>query len=225
MELAHLFPDLISDLPDTIQIRNLVDTLCVIDYEEEYKLAISLLDKVLQMNETSRRVILLTDYIVNQCEGHYTAWSLRRRCINSMNELESEMQWITRYTADCPKNYQLWQHRMHIFKAVMQQHDGNALRVRAELEEVLEELARNPKNYHAWQYRQWVIGEFGCNDEEEEKMCRELLKEDPYNNSVYNHLYFLHNKRALPMHVLKSIVEGLPENDSLTAFKTTLLTD
>lgn len=224
MDWADLFPDLLTTCA-TVNQTSKGDTLCRIDYDKEYEMAIKVLDMVITTNEHSRHVLQLTDYIVNQCEGHYTAWSLRRRCLSSPTDLDSEMQWISRYTADCPKNYQLWQHRMHIFVAVMRAHDGDAERVGEELEEVAEELARNPKNYHAWQYRQWVISEYSVNVEKELELCKSMLKEDPFNNSVYNHLIFMHHRLSVPYATLNAIIEGLPENDSLNAFKQTLTTN
>ena len=111
MDWNGLFPDLILSVTN----KPINDTICRIEYEEEYKQAIQLLDAIITNGEHSPRVLTLTDYIVNQCEGHYTAWSLRRLCLTTASELESEREWISRYTADCPKNYQLWQHRMHGF--------------------------------------------------------------------------------------------------------------
>ena len=52
-------------------------------------------------------------------------------------------------------------------------------------------LAKDEKNYHAWQHRQWAIKTFDLFDGELE-VTVELLKSDVYNNSAWNHRYFVH---------------------------------
>ena len=71
-------------------------------------------------------------------------------------------------------------------------------------------LAKDEKNYHAWQHRQWAIKNFGLFEGELQesakfspsesrlesyfdtvKTTEELLKTDVYNNSAWNHRYFI----------------------------------
>jgi protein farnesyltransferase/geranylgeranyltransferase type-1 subunit alpha len=201
--IGETFADLLPSLPALFESE--FDKYCVINYDEQYKLAIKLLMALQQLDRESdcQRTLLLTDYILSECEGHYTAWTIRRQCIKSLQELESEMKWIEAYTVDCPKNYQLWQHRMQIFKSVMVRLAGPGIegdRVSKELDSVFQELDRNPKNYHAWQYRAWLLLTYPIADlSVEVNNCSRMLQKDPLNNSARNHLCFLREHFGLSL--------------------------
>jgi protein farnesyltransferase/geranylgeranyltransferase type-1 subunit alpha len=210
--LSALFPDFAGE------------RLCSIKYGEDYRFASSILQWVISTDDHSERVLTLTHILISECEGHYTAWSYRRSCIgvNDKNALEREMQWIDDYTTECPKNYQLWQHRMLIYKGL--QTNSPANRVEKELASVKEELDRNPKNYHAWQYRQWLCSSFDLDRQKEYKVTVDMLRSDSFNNSVYNHLVFLYDNYGrefilpddLKCHFLEK--EGGRNNHALQAY-------
>lgn len=61
----------------------------------------------------------------------------------------------------------------------------------AELEDLRLVLMDEPKNYHAWQYRQWLIRHYNLWDDNELAYTAELLSRDPFNNSAWNHRYFV----------------------------------
>lgn len=214
--ILALFPDFSPNSPPSPP-----NVLCAIKYSKEYACAIELFQWLYGMKEYSGRALKLTEFIVTECEGHYTAWSYRRQCIpKALPDLEDEMNWVNAYTRDCPKNYQLWQHRMHIFESLMTL--TSTQRTQAELDDVEEELDRNPKNYHAWQYRQWVLKSFKCNHDAEYKFIIKLVLEDPFNNSVFNHLVFLNvnfgDCYTLPQTVLTPILDSGTTNKALQGY-------
>ena len=215
-----LFPDYCEDFEASKQTNH---KLCTIEYDDEYVDALCLFKKATKSQEKSERVLALIDCILEECEGHYTVWNWRRECIRELNAFECELQWINRYTMDCPKNYQLWYHRQCIVGELLNLHVKGAKEIKCEeLEFLAEEFERNPKNYHAWQYRQWLLMRISDPDlEREYEMCMLLLRKDPHNNSVYNHLVFIskHFDRQdllLPDSFMQTLDQ---ENDSLRAYK------
>lgn len=186
-----MFSNLFPDFPATPKSRP-TDEFLLIDYSPDYLKAHYILQWVMERQERSPRVIHLLNYIIEECEGHFTAWSYRRKCLDLRDKenVEKEMNWIIHYTRTCPKNYQLWQHRMHIFKALSSLIDNI---VQEELDAIVEELDRNPKNYHAWQYRQWILSGYPFDHNKEFEFILKMIRQDSWNNSCYNHLVFLEN--------------------------------
>ena len=88
---------------------------------------------------------------------------------------------------ETPKNYQLWQHRQIIVEWI------NLPEVfYQDLEDTKVQLSLDSKNIHCWQYRQWLIRKTGMKSMDSElKYIETLLNEDVYNNSAWNHRYFL----------------------------------
>lgn len=137
-------------------------------------------------------------------EGHYTAWSFRRKILFALKaHLPEEMSFINDFTAETPKNYQLWQHRQVILERLSS--PDYALTDLRATREVLS--GPDAKNIHCWQYRQWLIQFYGLlNDvlEEELAFIDELLQADVYNNSAWNHRASLHKLQHSSGKVSKS---------------------
>lgn len=71
-------------------------------------------------------------------------------------------------------------------------------------------LQQDSKNYHTWQYRCWLLEYFVFWEQPNEILLIEtLLKEDPYNNSAWNHRYQIvkHTKGFENVESLDSEVE------------------
>ncbi|MGG6712913.1 UNVERIFIED_CONTAM: hypothetical protein ITH36_25205, partial [Salmonella enterica subsp. enterica serovar Weltevreden] len=56
-------------------------------------------------------------------------------------------------------------------------------------------LHDDAKNYHVWTYRQWLVKQFGT--EGELYYTKTLIAQDIYNNSAWNHRFFIHERDGL----------------------------
>jgi protein farnesyltransferase/geranylgeranyltransferase type-1 subunit alpha len=64
--------------------------------------------------------------------------------------------------------------------------------VRQEEDFVAKMFKRDAKNYHVWSYLQWLVQRFDLWDSAQElEAVDELLKQDPRNNSGWNHRYYV----------------------------------
>ncbi len=65
-----------------------------------------------------------------------------------------------------------------------------------ELDNLVSDFVGEPKNYHAWQYRQWILQTFpeAGSVVDEMRFLDELLRVDMYNNSAWNHRYFVYSR-------------------------------
>lgn len=113
--------------------------------------------------------------------------SFRRKILFSLKKsLDEELEFIQAFTIETPKNYQLWQHRQIIVERMA------SVEVAAnDLEATKFQLSLDAKNIHCWQYRQWLLRHFGLPIDSELEYTETLLKNDVYNNSAWNHRYFL----------------------------------
>lgn len=98
-------------------------------------------------------------------------------------DLRAELEWAREFSRANPKNYQVWHHRQCLISLVGEES--------GELAEMIGDFQQEPKNYHAWQYRQWLVGRFHADEAGELRLVDELIRIDPYNNSAYNHRYFV----------------------------------
>lgn len=74
------------------------------------------LREVLASGDRSRAALEATDAAIGANPAGYTAWQVRRECLESMAEAEpagrdalvkGEMEWVTRVGSENPKNYQV----------------------------------------------------------------------------------------------------------------------
>lgn len=64
---------------------------------------------VVHNKEISERVFELTGFVVQQICGNYSAWFLRRKCIEELSlDLEAELDFVEKNMAGNEKVYQIW---------------------------------------------------------------------------------------------------------------------
>lgn len=146
--------------------------------------------------DKSEQLLRLTARIIDACEGHYTVWQYRRHLVDVLKvDLRGELAFVRQYTVERPKNYQLWRHREAIVLRLLQTHHAEEMRsvVAAEREDLSLVLIDEPKNYHAWQYRQWLVRQTPSSIllGEEAAFTKQALFADPFNNSAWNHRFFV----------------------------------
>jgi protein farnesyltransferase/geranylgeranyltransferase type-1 subunit alpha len=64
--------------------------------------------------ERSERALEVTSAVVRLNAANYTAWHLRRLCLEAVrtkDDLRVELEFVERLMLDSPKNYQIWFHR------------------------------------------------------------------------------------------------------------------
>ena len=157
-----------------------------IAYTAEFRSTMDIFRAVLRKGEFSRRVLDLTESILDQNAANYTVWQYRRDCLRALgSNLNEELDFMDNFAEDNPKNYQIWYHRRVIVEEL-----NDASRELAFCAKVFQV---DSKNYHAWAHRQWVIRKFGLWEGELEYI-NELLSLDIRNNSAWNQRwYVVHN--------------------------------
>jgi len=64
---------------------------------------------VVHNNEISDRVFELTGFVVEQICGNYSAWFLRRKCIENLTlDLKEELEFVEKNMSSNEKVYQIW---------------------------------------------------------------------------------------------------------------------
>ncbi|CCG84006.1 protein of unknown function [Taphrina deformans PYCC 5710] len=166
-----------------------VPALCPILYDENYRTAISYLRTMMGSGEHSDRALRLTGYIVALNPAHYSVWTYRLDTLVRMGgDLGAELAVLDGLAATRgSKNYQLWQHREQIVARLPR----DSLDLPRELSFLDAMLDEDAKNYHVWSYRQWLVkARPDCRVEEVDRV-RARVKADVYNNSAWNHRFFL----------------------------------
>eukprot|EP01057_Protomagalhaensia_wolfi_P000887 Protomagalhaensia_wolfi_Nauph_80__886@NODE_150_length_3412_cov_153_592647_g111_i0_p3_GENE_NODE_150_length_3412_cov_153_592647_g111_i0NODE_150_length_3412_cov_153_592647_g111_i0_p3_ORF_typecomplete_len196_score37_85PPTA/PF01239_22/0_19PPTA/PF01239_22/1_4e06PPTA/PF01239_22/1_5PPTA/PF01239_22/2_1e08DUF1510/PF07423_11/0_15_NODE_150_length_3412_cov_153_592647_g111_i023822969 len=124
--------------------------------------------------------------------SNYTAWWLRRRCLeilNSPKELIDELKGFTRTWLDAaPKSYQGWQHRLWLLQHI--QSDSKEL-LEEELEDVSRHLDDDSKNVCAWEFRQKLVVQWSLPLEREYEYVEAMILSDCRNNSAWNYRQWL----------------------------------
>eukprot|EP01147_Barroeca_monosierra_P005443 gene5442-7159_t len=145
---------------------------------------------IIKSGEISKRALDLTTIIITYNPAHYSIWHFRRKLLFALTEdLLEELAYIEEVIVDNPKNYQVWYHRQ---KVLEQLGDGSA-----EMEFTKNMLDIDEKNYHAWTYRQWAMTHFNLFPKLRQEglgFADDMLEKDVYNNSVWNHRYFVIEK-------------------------------
>jgi protein farnesyltransferase/geranylgeranyltransferase type-1 subunit alpha len=131
-------------------------------YNKEYSDAMGLLRAIMMKGELSARALHLTSVIVFMNSAHFTVWEFRRCILHSMKSRGAwlgELEFMMEINQINTKNYQLWNHRRAVVKALLPLAESNSLRMDtlrsdhalekelAHLNAILEE---DKKHYHAW---------------------------------------------------------------------------
>eukprot|EP00127_Corallochytrium_limacisporum_P005175 Clim_evm15s200 gene=Clim_evmTU15s200 len=160
-------------------------SIVAINYDPDYVDVMNYFRAVVKSEECSQRVFDLTTELIDFNPANYTAWQVRRDCLQAVQpNLTAELEYIADMASENPKNYQIWHHRRVIIEWTKDASLEKAFCRRA--------LNADAKNYHAWQHRQWAVSTFELWDGELE-YCDELLEDDVRNNSAWNHRYFVIN--------------------------------
>ena len=200
---------LLSEQPEWSDVQPIpqcegVEPVVQILYDKEYSDAMGLLRAVMRRGELSQRTLHLTSVIIFMNSAHFTVWEFRRCILHSLNskrEWISELDFMKEVNSMNTKNYQLWNHRRVVVETLMPSGgsgNGPALKVdtietytlKDEFDHLGEIFAEDAKHYHAWAHRQWLVRTYGCWDKEM-TFTKELIKEDVYNNSAWNHRFYV----------------------------------
>lgn len=184
--------DIISSGPPIepiVQVDALdVEPISPILYTPDYKDAMEYLRAVMTSCEYSQRSLHLTAYIIARNPAHYTVWTFRYDCLKALDsDLGEELRYIETMAAESSKNYQLWHHR-ELITRIRGLSTEDIPHEKDFLKDMLEEDA---KNYHVWCYRQWLCKNFPDFRIGEVDYTATLIKQDIFNNSAWNHRYFL----------------------------------
>jgi protein farnesyltransferase/geranylgeranyltransferase type-1 subunit alpha len=161
--------------------------ICKIDYTPAFEYAMTYFRAILETNEISRRALELTQVVIGVNYGWYTAWYIRRKCLDEIGTVDDwafELKFLDSIGVKLQKNYQIWHHRRWIVQKL-----NDPSHEKAFLEDVFVE---EDKNYHAWSHRIWVVKHFNLFDGEIE-LIDEMIKDNPMNNSAWSYRYFLIN--------------------------------
>ena len=153
-----------------------------IDYSHEYKLLLRYFVGLLQREERSERVLLITEQLLNINPAHYTVWEFRRQSLVALQKnLMAELDFVDAFTDGNPKNYQIWYHRRALALLIGP--------VAADREKEFTELVfdEDAKNYHAWAHRQSIVSAFSSWEGELE-LAERFIAADLRNNSAWNHV-------------------------------------
>lgn len=147
--------------------------------------------------------------------------SFRRKVLFALKRsLNEELDFIKAFTLETPKNYQLWQHRQIIVDKMRSSDEFINIGL-IDLEATKVQLSFDSKNIHCWQYRQWLVRHFNVPLQSEFDYTEELLSEDIYNNSAWNHQMFLiksseeykNNKNSFLLIEFENILKYLDESN------------
>mmetsp|Transcript_22032 Transcript_22032/g.89405 ORF Transcript_22032/g.89405 Transcript_22032/m.89405 type:complete len:303 (-) Transcript_22032:675-1583(-) len=153
-----------------------------IPYEKEYEGYWRALRGAIQREEVSDRGATISDLLIDNNPGHYTAWEYRRKWAVQEGLVNEEIEYATEQVVSNPKNYQVWHHHRRLVEILDKPVDA--------LELTQDSLEQDAKNYHAWSYRQWIVKKFDLFSNELEFVSK-LIDADVRNNSAWNYRYFL----------------------------------
>ena len=150
---SYSFLEKFKDINPVSQFSDEVNVL-KIKYSKREKELLNYFRGVLLTKEISIRVYNLTTLVIKYFPSNYTAWLIRRQCINQIKEIDpnQELIWLDEQMTENQKNYQIWHHRKLIIEKL-----NDASHEKKVLNDVFES---EPKNFHAWSHRIWMIRRF-----------------------------------------------------------------
>jgi len=156
-----------------------------IKYSMKYEKLMDIFRRIVHNNEISERVYYLTGEVVSAMCGSYTAWVIRKNCLEKLGlSYEKELEFTTElFHHGNEKNYQIWEHRRFLITKINKP-DG-------EIEFLENLLAKDNKNIHAWGFRKWLVDKFNLFEQERANL-QKFFDEDIRNNSAWNFRYFLY---------------------------------
>ncbi|KAF2769328.1 protein prenylyltransferase [Teratosphaeria nubilosa] len=184
--------------PIPLQEPHTAQPLAAIAYSDEYAECSAYLRAVMAANDLSRRVLDLTEDLIDMNPAHYTVWLYRAKCLFALDaDLEQELEWLDEVALGHQKNYQIWHHRFLLLGKLGDGVDGERLAevVQGERQFVGKMFEMDAKNYHVWSYRQWLVKRFGLWEDGELEFTEAMLEKDVRNNSVWNHRWYVVNGR------------------------------
>jgi len=179
-----------------------------INYPAHYSDVMDIFRAVVASGELSPRVLLLSEAVIDCNSANYSAWHLRRQCLERLqSDLRAELEWVATVALDTPKNYQLWHHRRCLLERM---DERGAATAHEELQLTADVLDMDSKNYHAWSHRQWCLNFFSRPSAAagasaggapaldvfglELRYVAELLDADVRNNSAWNQRFFVRTR-------------------------------
>ena len=115
-----------------------------INYPPSDKKIMDIFRAVYLSKEISKRVYDLTTIVINNRPTNYSAWVLRRECLDKVKEINlmDELKWLDDECIKEQKNYQLWHHRKLLIEKMNDVSQEKKL---------LDKIFKSePKNFHAW---------------------------------------------------------------------------
>lgn len=199
-----------KDLDPIPQFDNKIDILRI-KYNDFDNLLNSYFRTIYKSKEVSKRAFSLVKILISNSPSNYAAWLIYRihldndTFVNNNIDINEEQIWIDNITLKNHKNYQLWHHRKLYIEYLIKDNINekqskinanelsiNELNIYNHEVNVLDKVFNcDRKNYHAWCHKIWLTRRFGMFKQEFELKCKEILREDEYNNSVWNYRMFL----------------------------------
>lgn len=159
-----------------------------IDSSDYHQKLNSIFRSILEKNEISERVFLLTKLIIEASSTNYMGWYIRRKCLDvlqlSNEDNKNELDWMNEVTLQNPKNYQLWNHRKIVVDRLSSYSN--------EIDIINKIFDEESKNYHAWCHRIWVTRRYNQYNSQYEYSTY-MINKDVRNNSAWNFRYFTIN--------------------------------
>jgi len=122
--------------------------------------------------------------LIEEHPKNYQLWHHRRVIIETIRDASKELDFTAHMLRDDAKNYHAWQHRQWVVK------EFNFWE--KELDFVNKAIADDLRNNSAWNYRYFVVSSTtGYTPEmleNETRLCMELIRKAPHNESAWNYL-------------------------------------
>jgi len=98
--------DMWQDIEPLEQYEGGPAPIAPIPYPADYVEVMSYFRAILKAGEISDRAYALTEEVIKNSQGNYTAWFYRRKCLDELKlPLEDEMRWLQLNGLSMEKNY------------------------------------------------------------------------------------------------------------------------